>query len=157
MSVQDYGSNGANISNGERSVIDFLTSVFNVDEGQAIHSYMKLKTYIFGDRETAAMMEAANNQSLDNDYDAVFERTRSRAVGWDIGAIVRQVVMPLVGGYAGYFLAGAFGLTGIGPVVVGVLVAVVILVKNRKGTQEMLKAKMDSALEDIYSPTKSLF
>lgn len=153
MADQSSQNSADGISNGEHAVIDLLTSVFNVGTNMATQSYMKLKSLVMQDGETSRMLEAASEQRMTGNYDSVLERTRSRAMSWDIAAIVRQVILPLVGGGAGYYIAaGLLGAAGVAPVLIGVLVGAIIWAKNQPGTLEMLKRNMDEALEDIFSP-----
>lgn len=152
MATAEQASLRQTISNGERAVIELLTAVFDTSAEVATQSYMKLKTYITRDKETRAMFESATQQTLDDDYDGVVERTRQRAVSWDIAAIARQVIMPMAGGVLGYAVAGAIGLTGGVPILIGFLVGTIIWLMMAPGTLNMLKEKMNTALSDIFSP-----
>lgn len=152
MATAEQASLRQTISNGERAVIELLTAVFDTSAEVATQSYMKLKTYITRDKETRVMFESATQQTLDDDYDGVVERTRQRAVSWDIAAIARQVIMPMAGGVLGYAVAGAIGLTGGVPILIGFLVGTIIWLMMAPGTLNMLKEKMNTALSDIFSP-----
>lgn len=150
--ASDNGSGSTLISNGERAVVALLSSVFETTSDVALTSFMKLKTFLVQDNETKRLFASASDQTLTEDFDTIVERTSNRALKWDTKAIIRQVLMPMAGGYLGYALAGALGFVGAVPALIGLLVGAVIWLMNAPGTLDMLKTKITQTLDEIFSP-----
>lgn len=140
---------GTTATTGERAFVSLAVSLFDAAEAQAIDAYLKLRSFMSANASLDAMVRsaAAGHGSEGGD---LFDRVRDQVVGMDMRAIVRQVVMPLAGGYLGYAAAIALELTGGLPILIGLLVGAIIWLTLAPGSWRMVKDRLTTALADIF-------
>jgi len=146
-----YPETAGALGSGERNAIELFASLFDADTGKATISYLKLKSHIVRDPELKRMLEEEDLANADPEQ--VYERTERRILNMDIGAITRQVVMPLLGGALATLVALEFGVAALAACLIGALVFAVIWLKNAPGTLHMIKAKLETMLADIFKPS----
>ncbi len=149
MSGTTSPQSGTTTTTGERAFVSLAVSLFDAAEAQAMDAYLKLRSFMSGNASLQAMFHsaAAGHGSADDD---LFDRVREKVVGMDMRAIVRQVIMPLAGGYLGYAAAIALELTGGLPILIGLLVGAIIWLTLAPGSWQMVKQRLTAALEDIF-------
>ena len=137
---------------GQESFVQLAGSLFSAGSDQALVAYSKLRSFMSEDAEIGRLLQSAQQAKLNLGYDGVVERVRGRLDRMNVSAIVRSVLAPLAGGYLGYALAGAVGIAGGTAVLVGFLVGAVIWLAMYPGTLAIIQEKIESSLNDIFSP-----
>jgi hypothetical protein len=138
---------------GQNAFVQFAVSVFVATSDTALGAFLQLRSTMRSDPQVDSLYRCALAGTLSLDVEPLLDRVRNQIMGWDLGAIARQVVMPLVSGYLGYAAAIAAGLTGAVPVLIGFLIGAVIWLAMAPGTWQMLKEKISNTIELIFKPT----
>jgi hypothetical protein len=145
-------SNSEKDATGQIAFVELAQSIFSTTKDTALTAFGKLRSFMRDRPGVERLYQAAQAGGLRMGADELFERVRDDVVKWDLGAIARQVIMPLASGYLGYAAAVAAGLTGGIPVLIGFLIGAVIWLAMAPGTWRMLKARIAATIEEIFSP-----
>ncbi len=140
---------------GERSFMRTVLDVFSISEASAMDALLKVRSFIAGDGALSSLHAQAVRGDLTGSWDSLFERVRDRVVKLELSAIIRQVASPLIGGYLGYWAAGALGLTGGAPILIGALIGAVIWLSFAPGTMDMINRQMSKIIDEIFKPVWS--
>lgn len=141
---------GYKLTTGEQSFVQVVSETFSTSREGALEAFLKLKCFISGDAAFSKMHDEAALGRLDGDFESTFIRVRDRVVRLNLAAILRQVVMPLSGGYLGYATAAALGATGMAPALIGALISMMIWCHMAPGTWAMLKERMANIVEETF-------
>ena len=137
---------------GQTAFVRLVTSVLSTGEDAALLAYTRLRAFMANDSQIGRMYDQATSGSLGDNIETLFERVNNQVLSWNIGAIARQVIMPIAGGYVGYALAAIAGATAGTAVLIGVLVATVIWLAMWPGTRQMLEQRIKESLDTIFHP-----
>jgi hypothetical protein len=138
---------------GQQAFVQLLGAAFDVSTEAATRGYAQLRSFVQSNGRLERLFQAASGGRAKTSFDDTYDEVQHIVVRMDLTAIVRQVIMPMAGGYLGYAVAGALGATGAVPVIIGVLIAAIIYLMMAPGTWRMIKARIDEAVDNIFRPT----
>ena len=150
--MADQADDDNRVASGQQAFVDMVSGVFSTSADAALTAFVKLRSFMKADASVERLYQSAQMGTLSAGSDDVFEQSRNAVRRWDLGAVVRQVIMPLASGYLGYAVAGALGATGAVPALIGLLVGAIVYLCVAPGTLQMLKTRIGRTVDDIFRP-----
>lgn len=140
------------VPSGQLAFVRMASEVLSCSSDAALTAFLKLRSYMQADSKMEELYKSAQAGTLSVGVDDLIERVRDGVLRWDLGAILRQVLMPISSGYLGYAGMIMAGFTGAVPLLVGLLVGAVIYLALAPGTWRMLQTRISATVEQIFQP-----